>query len=164
LDYLRHRAAAVGTVGESPLYDVDLIEYALSLPPELGFDPRFDRSLAREAATGLMPEAVRLQRRKADFGPFAHAAVTGADAPGLERLLTAPNAELRAYVDQDWVRRTWHRLRASRFGEAPHLSMMWRLASAECWLRLQSAPGFAGEMLANPSEVPPMATTLAAVT
>jgi asparagine synthase (glutamine-hydrolysing) len=164
LDYLRHRAAAVGAVGESPLYDVDLIQYTLSLPPELGFDPRFDRSLAREAATGLMPEAVRLQPRKVDFGPFAHAAVTGADAPGLERLLTAPDAELRGYIDLDWVRRTWHRLRASRFSEVPHLSMMWRLASAECWLRLQSAPGFADEMLADPGEVPPMATTLAAVT
>jgi asparagine synthase (glutamine-hydrolysing) len=164
LDYLRHRSAAVGVVGESPLYDVDLIQYALSLPPELGFDPRFDRSLAREAATGLMPEAVRLQPRKADFGPFAHAAVTGADAPGLERLLTAPNAELGAYVDLDWVRRTWHRLRAARFGEVPGLSMMWRLASAEGWLRLQSAPGFADELLANPGEAPPMTTTVAAGT
>lgn len=158
LDYLRHRAAAVGTVGESPLYDVDLIQYCLTLPPELAFDPRYDRALAREAALGLMPEAVRLQPRKADFGPFAHAAVTGADAPGLERLLTAPDAELRAYLDPEWLAHSWQALRASRFGEVPGLSQLWRLASAECWLRLQVDPSFAETMLAAPV-VPGVATT-----
>ena len=37
IDYLRHRAAAVGLVNESPLYDFDLIDYCLRLPPELAF-------------------------------------------------------------------------------------------------------------------------------
>ena len=92
LEYLRHRAAAVGVIGESPLYDPDLIQYALTIPPELQFDPRVDRPLAREAACGLLPDAVRLQRQKADFSPFCHAAITGADAAGLDRVLTAPDA------------------------------------------------------------------------
>lgn len=157
MDYLRHRAAAAELVGESPLYDMDLIQYCLSLPPELAFDPRYDRALAREAAVGLLPEPVRLQPRKADFGPFVHAAVTRADAAGIERLLTAPDAELGGYVDREWVVRNWRRLRASRFGEQPGLSTLWRLASAECWLRLQSDPGFAERMLADP-EVPGVAT------
>ena len=38
LDYLRHRAAAVGVANESPLYDFDLIDFCLRLPPELAFD------------------------------------------------------------------------------------------------------------------------------
>ncbi len=70
LDSLRHRAAAVGLVNESPLYDVDLIEFCLQLPPELAFDRRFGRPLARESMAGLIPDSVRLQTQKANFSPF----------------------------------------------------------------------------------------------
>jgi asparagine synthetase B (glutamine-hydrolysing) len=49
LDYLRHRAAAVDAVSESPLYDFDLVDYCLRLPPELAFSRDFTRPLAREA-------------------------------------------------------------------------------------------------------------------
>jgi asparagine synthase (glutamine-hydrolysing) len=149
LEYLRHRAAAVGVAGASPLYDPDLIRYALSIPPELQFDPRVDRPLARDAVRDLLPDAVRLQREKADFTPFCQAAITGADADGLERVLTAPDAEIGAYVDLEWVRRHWAALRRSSPGRAPELGVLWHLASAEAWLRLQSDPGWVDAMLAD---------------
>jgi len=161
LEYLRHRAAAHGVAAASPLYDPDLIAHVLSIPPDLQFDPAHDRPLARAAMRGLLPDAVRLQRRKADFSPFCRRAVTGADAPGLERILTAPDALIGAYVDLEWVRRHWAALRGG--GAASPLGVIWHLVSAEAWLRFQADPGWVDELLADPA-VAQVSVTDAAVT
>ncbi|HWD76082.1 MAG TPA: asparagine synthase-related protein, partial [Solirubrobacteraceae bacterium] len=158
LEYLRHRAAAVGVAGVSPLYDPDLIQYTLSIPPELQFDPRVDRPLARDAARGLLPDSVRLQRQKADFTPFCQAAITGADADGMERVLTAPDAEIGAYVDLEWVHRHWADLRRSAANGLASLGVLWHLASAEAWLRVQSDPAWVDEVLAA-AVIPRVATS-----
>ena len=112
LEYLRHRAAANGLVPASPLYDPDLIAHVLTIPPALQFDPGYDRPLAREAMRGLLPDSIRLQRQKADFSAFCRRSITGADADGLQRVLTAPDALIGAYVDVEWVRRAWPVLRS----------------------------------------------------
>jgi asparagine synthase (glutamine-hydrolysing) len=150
LDYLRHRASAVGLANESPLYDFDLIDFCLRLPPELAFDSQFARPLAREAVAGLMPEAVRLQTQKADFSPYCADAIAGDDARALERLLDAGDAELGAYVDMDYVRTLWRSgcPDAAR-GSVSWGSTVWRLAAAECWLRLQTDDSALDELLSS---------------
>ena len=148
LDYLRHRAAAEGVVSESPLYDADLIDYTLRLPPELAFDARFDRPLVREAMRDWLPSEIRLQTRKADFTRFCLMAVTGADAAGFDDLLGAPDAEIGAYVDLEQVRNVWSELRAGK-SDSRWLASVWRLAAAECWLRTQSDAGFADRLLGD---------------
>ena len=159
LDYLRHRATVVGAANESPLYDFDLIDFCLRLPPELAFDQRFTRPLAREAVAGILPEAVRLQPRKANFSTFSAQAIGGADAGGIERLLTADDAEIGAYVNLDYVRTLWR----SGHPGAPKGSMIWgttvwRLAAAECWLRFQTDAFMLEEVLAS-GEAPPAVLT-----
>jgi len=154
LDYLRHRAAAAGVVNESPLYDVDVIDYCLKVPPELAFDSGFTRPLAREAVRGIIPDEVRLQSQKAVFSSFCFDAITGADSLGIERLLTARDAELGAYVDLEWVRTYWHDGRPRAGARSMTWgTLMWRLAAAECWLRFQDDPRFLEDML-NRSDVP----------
>jgi asparagine synthase (glutamine-hydrolysing) len=152
LEYLRHRAASEGIVAEPPLYDVDLIEYCLRLPPELAFDRRFDRPLVRAAMSDLLPEHVRAQTQKADFTQFCERAMVNADAPGIARLLTAPDALIGAYADLEWVRRAWG-LTAAGQGKPQWLAALWRLTAAEVWLRAQSDPGFADDALAQ-ADVP----------
>jgi asparagine synthase (glutamine-hydrolysing) len=155
LDYLRHRAAAVGTWNESPLHDVDLITYCLTLPPELAFDWRVNRPLAREAMRGILPETVRLQPRKAVFSPFCFRAIVGADSAPIERLLLAPDAQLRAWVDMERVRRLWHEHRPDVSRSMGWGSLMWKLAATEGWLRLQSDPAFLDRMLDDPATPAP---------
>jgi asparagine synthase (glutamine-hydrolysing) len=151
LDYLRHRAAAVGVVNESPLYDFDLIGLCLRLPPELAFDSRFTRPLAREAVEGIVPDAVRLQTQKAVFSSFVAKAIAGPDGPGIGRLLMAPDAELGGYVDLDYVRTLWQRGQPrARFGSTTWGTTVWRLAAAEVWLRLQSSAAVLDDLLASP--------------
>jgi asparagine synthase (glutamine-hydrolysing) len=156
-DYLRHRAGAVGVVNESPLYDFDLVDYCLRLPPDLAFDgSRLSRPLAREAMRNVIPDDVRLNDRKANFSPFCFDMLTGADEAGIGRLLTAPDAEIGAYVDLDWVRKRWH----DRPERGPRTTMawgtvIWILTAAEAWLRAQADPGFIDEMLSRPDVRPP---------
>ena len=149
LEYLRHRAGAEGIVAEPPLYDVDLIEYCLRLPPELAFDHRFDRPLVREAMRDLLPEEVRFQTRKADFSKFCHHAMVAADGAGITRLLTAPDALIGQYADVEWVRSSWDRTVAGH-DRPGWLAALWRLAAAEVWLRAQADSRFADAALRQP--------------
>ena len=155
LDYLRHRAVAAGAVNESPLYDVDLIDYCLRMPPELHYRSSLDRPLAREAMRGIIPDSVRLQTSKANFSSFFSSAMTEADAPAIEQLLGARDAELRAYVDMEWVRKGLGPAVAAGYGGIRWLGDLWRLAAGECWLRLQADPSSVPEMLARPEVLRP---------
>ena len=156
LNYLRHRAAAAGVTNESPLYDADVIEYCLRLPPELAFDSRVDRPLAREAVQGIVPDEVRLHGEKAVFSSFCFDALTGADSRGIERLITSRDAELGAYLDMEWVRKQWYAGRPGPGYSSTHWgTAMWRFAAGEVWLRSQAEPGFIDRMLADPVVLAP---------
>jgi asparagine synthase (glutamine-hydrolysing) len=157
LEYLRHRAGTVGTRDDPPLYDVDLIDYCLRLPPELAYDRRFDRPLVREAMSDLLPEMVRVQTQKADFTRFCETAMVNADAPGITRLLTAPDALIGDYTDRDWVLTSWGRTTAGQ-GRPAWLGALWRVAAGEAWLRAQADPGFLDAALAQPDVPAPSVT------
>jgi len=154
LEYLRHRAASEGILSEPPLYDVDLIEYCLRMPPELAFDRRHDRPIVREAMRDLLPEEVRLQKRKADFTPFCERAMVTADAPGISRLLTASDALIGEYADLHWVRHNWGRVTAGH-RDPQWLTALWRLTAAEIWLRSEADADFLDTALAQPDVLPP---------
>jgi asparagine synthetase B (glutamine-hydrolysing) len=165
LDYLRHRVAGSGVRSEPPLYDFDLIDYCLRLPPEIAWDPAFTRPLIREAMRGCMAEDVRVNDRKANFSPFCFDILSGADAPGIERLLCAPDAELRAWADMEAVERMWREERPrQRTGAAATVwgTIVWKLASAEIWLRAQADADFVDSMLADPGILSPSTRRVAA--
>ena len=158
IDYLRHRAAVAGLVNDSPLYDVDLVDYCLRLPPELAFGPEYTRPLVRHATRDLIPDEVRLNNEKADFSSFCYEILTKADAPGIERLLDAPDPEIGAYADMEWVRHRWfHDRPAPGKHTGPWGTVIWRIVAGECWLRAQADPGFVDDMLAREDVLAPSA-------
>jgi asparagine synthase (glutamine-hydrolysing) len=79
------------------LYDLQLVEAALRLPPRAQFDPVRDRPLLREGLAGLIPEAVRTRHVKSHFTPLVLAGIR-ADETGLIEPLRRPDAPIRAYV------------------------------------------------------------------
>ena len=136
-EYLRRRNALAGVEGRHPLLqDADLIDLVLRLPPDLAFDPHYDRPLLRAAMTRV-PETIRRRSQKAYFTPLLLEAVDGHDALSLRGLLTADDAALREYVLPEVLR--------ERLLDAPPVQrgeerafVLWRLAVAELWLRRQS--------------------------
>src|SRR5579872_2299977 len=149
----RRRAAAAGIESRHPLVDVDLIELVLSLDPELAFDPRHSRPLLREAMAGTLPEPVRLRSGKSYFDSVFHRALAEIDLPLARRLLDPTRAELAAYVNLVALTRQLFDV-AARPTESWALTL-WRLVTAECWLRQQSDPDVCTKLRveATPAEV-----------
>jgi asparagine synthase (glutamine-hydrolysing) len=134
-DHQRRRAASAGLEARHPLFDLELVELCLRLPPLATFDRYRSRPLLRAAMSGLLPDAVRLRPEKALFDSLLLDTLAGTDDTAVRALLCDPRAELAAYVDLQ-------AMRAALFngGERSFRWMwqVWRLASAECWLRAQA--------------------------
>jgi asparagine synthase (glutamine-hydrolysing) len=143
----RRRSASAGLEARHPLFDLDLVELGLRQPPLATFDPQRNRPVLRAAMAGLLPDAVRLRPGKAWFDSLIADCVTGPDGVAVRTLLTSPRAELAAYVDVQAMRRT---LLDGGPARAPDpfrwMYQMWRLVTAECWLRSYTQTG--DEMLA----------------
>lgn len=146
-DYLRRRAAMAGLENRHPLIDVDLVEFALRLPPTLAVDPVLERPLLRKATADLIPDSIRLRGQKSYFTALFHDCLAGRDL-SLIRELLGGRAEVGAYVDLETVGREL--LADPPAGTGRDRSWpwsVWRLLTAECWLRSQSDGDFAGETL-----------------
>jgi asparagine synthase (glutamine-hydrolysing) len=143
---LRHTAMLAGLEARHPLFDLDLVELVLRQPPLSTFDPHVDRPVLRGSTAGLLPDSVRLQGSKARFDSLIIDSLVGSDGAAARAVLTNPNAELRGLVDLDAVRRAV--LEGDR-AESPHpfqsTQYVWRLLTAECWLKAQDDPD--GEVL-----------------
>jgi asparagine synthase (glutamine-hydrolysing) len=145
-EHHRQRAASAGLQARHPLLDLDLAELALRTPPRVSFDPHRNRPVLRAALAGVLPDTVRQRPGKARFDTLIIDSLSGPDGAAIRRLLSEPDAELAAYVDLGRVRRELFgsdRLRRDR--PFDWMCQVWRLASAECWLRAQANP--AGKIL-----------------
>lgn len=137
----RHRAAGAGLQARHPLLDLDLVELVLRQDPRASFDRHRNRPVLRACVAGLVPDEVRLSRRKALFESLVADTLADADAPAIRRLLSGPGAELGAYVDLDRVRRELLEPGPGGLRTVDWAVQVWHLATAECWLRSQADPG-----------------------
>jgi asparagine synthase (glutamine-hydrolysing) len=133
-DVSRRHAALVGLEVRHPLLDLDVVELALSLPPELAFDRRYNRPLLRDAMDGLVPDQVRLRPYKSRFDPVFARAIDS-DRRAMERLLLAPTAELHGFVDRRNLNEVLQTVSGDATGERERATTLWTFALLECWLR-----------------------------
>jgi asparagine synthase (glutamine-hydrolysing) len=117
------------------LYDLQLIETVLRLPPRAQFDPVRDRPLLRDALTGLIPEAVRARHAKSHFTPLVLAGMR-AEETGLIEPLRRADAPVRAYV----APRALDRKIEGSPDDRPMLGAgpLWLVAIANRWLATQA--------------------------
>lgn len=114
------------------LFDLELVEAVLRLPPELGFDPVRDRPLLRDALAGEVPEWVRCRTAKARFNPLSAEALAGREGERMRVDLAEPGAPVRAYV----VGAALDRLLAGVPSHSGASQMrLWRVGIADLWLR-----------------------------
>lgn len=135
-------AEAAGLEVRMPLLDLDLVELGLRQPPRATFDRRFSRPLLRASMAGLLPDSVRLRPAKAWFDSLIVDSLAGADGDAVRSILADPSAELGAYVDLAAMRGTLLDTdRRRRDDPLGWMSQVWRLVTAELWLRAQAMPG-----------------------
>jgi hypothetical protein len=140
-----------------PFLDAELIEFVLRLPPALSFDPHLSRPMLRASMGGLLPDEVRLRAGKTYFDAPLYEAMAGHERGGVRELLLDPRAEIRAFVDPGRLRSELLDVDPRRhpLGVRFWTASCWRLATAECWLRVQADPGFAQRALAGWDLRPP---------
>jgi asparagine synthase (glutamine-hydrolysing) len=142
-EHQRRRAALAGLQARHPLFDLDLLELALRQPPEMTLDRHRSRPVLRASMAGLLPDSVRLRPVKAWFDSLIVECLSVADGTAVRRLLGDPGFELGAYAEPDALRRALLDAPppASGIERFRWMHQVWRLLTAECWLRAQADPG-----------------------
>jgi asparagine synthetase B (glutamine-hydrolysing) len=144
-EHQRRRAALAGLEARHPLFDLDLVELALRQPPEATLDRYRNRPVLRASMAGMLPDSVRLRPAKALFDSLIVDCLAGPDGTAVRRLITDPRAELRAYVDLEGVRGALYGTNPQERADSFRwMHQLWRLVTAECWLRAERDPGAAG--------------------
>lgn len=115
----------------SPFLDHALIEYVFTLPDAMKLSFGQTKVILRQAFADLLPPAI-LRRGKMGFGVPLRAWFAADLRDYLQDLLLAPEAKLRAYVDQDYVRALYE---AHLAGGTDHSARLWTLLTFEVWLR-----------------------------
>ena len=97
LEEVSHLAAMRGGEHAHPFYDVRLIEYCLSLPPEQKLQQGWTRSILRRAMEDILPTKIQQRTSKADLSPnFTRNLIQ--DLP-VNDLLEHPTDILKPYID-----------------------------------------------------------------
>jgi asparagine synthase (glutamine-hydrolysing) len=157
-EHIWQRGAPFGLRSGAPLFDVDLVEFVLRIPPEIKWQ-RMDRSLARATVADVLPDAVRLNRAKANIGPFYLDLLTGPDSAVMRDLLLDRRARVREFADGSWIERNVPRKPTRADPDwLMWTTVVWRLATAECWLRWLEDPGFPEELLSR-ADLPELSAT-----
>jgi hypothetical protein len=137
-----------GLDARMPLMDLDLIQLSLTVPPQYDFDPRLDRPLIRQAMAGSIPDEIRLSPFKSNLASYYHEGLAEHDLHHVRRVLLAPDAEVRQYVDEEFIRTRLERPpRVGDRGWIDWLSPIWCLLTAETWLRSQADPAYIERLL-----------------
>ena len=122
---------AHGLEARSPFLDLALLEYAFSLPDAMKLRWGRTKVVLRRAFADLVPEPI-LRRGKMGFGVPLRAWFTTDLRDYLREVLLAPEARLRGYVEQSYVRALCE---AHLAGRADHSHRLWTLLTFEVWLR-----------------------------
>lgn len=117
------------------LYDLQLTEAMLRIPPRAQFDSVRDRPLLRDGLSGLIPEMVRARHAKSHFTPLLLAGMQADEAALIEPMRRA-DAPIRAYVATEALERRIGIPAGDRsmLGAGP----LWRVAVANIWLGSQA--------------------------
>lgn len=114
-----------------PYLDHKLVEFALTVPPELKLRNGTTKYLLKQAARGIVPDWV-IERRKMGFcGSASNMLSPGLLAVAERDVLTSPLA--RAWFDLEYVRRLFL---ASQQGAADYNFRLWNLWNLALWHRV----------------------------
>jgi hypothetical protein len=94
---------------------------------------------------GFVPDEIRLRREKTTFNEFLETSLEQSDQPALHRLLARSETELREYVRIDVIRDQL--LGPAGATPSGRVGIVWRLATAETWLRFQNDLTFPEQVL-----------------
>jgi asparagine synthase (glutamine-hydrolysing) len=154
-DHMRRSAEQAGLEARQPLFDLDLLELMLAVPPAVCSRGSLTRPLLRAAMSGLSPDSVRLRPDKSVFDELVSAALLGPELPALRQLL-GNASEVRAYARPEAIADLLAHPPPHQRGEAAAWEDdVLRLTAIELWLRFQEDPDLPARLLEGELVPPP---------
>lgn len=101
-------AASMPVEPRYPFFDRRLMEFCVSLPPELKFNYGLERYVLRKAMAGILPDKVRLRAGKGNLGANLSRNLLQLEKNRIDKLLSEGERLLSPYVNIDEVRHLYH--------------------------------------------------------
>ncbi len=136
LRYEDRNSMASSIESRPPFLDQELVEYVLGLPEEAIIHDGWSRFVLREALAGVLPEKVRLRRKKVGF-TTPEIRWLRRERAVIQGILRSPSFCSRPYWDGPSIARAFQAVCDGELEESP---FFWRVLNAEAWLRVFHGP------------------------
>ncbi|HKI01256.1 MAG TPA: asparagine synthase-related protein [Thermoanaerobaculia bacterium] len=132
IDWYDRNAGPFGVEVRHPFLDRRLFEFVFALPPEHLMRLEERKLLLRRAVAGILPDAVRLRRRKTSLGGFVDFSLRK-EADRIRNLLAAPLSAELGIIEGSAACQAYERYCAGE--TAPGQRSLWYVITLELWLR-----------------------------
>lgn len=118
-----------GITYRHPFFDKELVEFALSLPPEMKYGNRTIKRIWRKAMQGVLPEKIKRRRDKAEFSEVIAQQIEAVDLdtffndPAIVKLGLLTHADITQCIE------------AYRSDKPGYVSYLWTMINVEYWYR-----------------------------
>lgn len=136
LRYEDRNSMAWSIESRPPFLDQELVELVLGLPEKAIVQDGWSRWILREALAGVLPEKVRLRRKKIGF-TTPEIRWLRAERATVQGIFRSPSFCARPYWDGPSIARAF---RAVCDGELEESPLFWRVLNVEAWLRVFHGP------------------------
>ena len=112
-----------------PFFDRELVEFALSLPPEFKFREKKIKWILRKAMKGILPDKVR---RRDDKAEFSEVLMRQIDAVDLDELLGDPCIVRLGLIEKEKIEAY---IKSYKIRSKKHTVPLWSAINVEYWYR-----------------------------
>jgi asparagine synthase (glutamine-hydrolysing) len=112
-----------------PFFDKELVEFSLSLPPEMKYSNGTIKRILRKAMEGILPDKINQRKDKAEFSEIITQQIEAIDIDALfdDPFIIKLELISKAQVDQC--------IEMYRSGKLKYVSFLWTIINVEYWYR-----------------------------
>ncbi len=128
-----------------PFLDRRLVEFLMALPPEQLCSRQWPKAVLRRAMQGILPESIRVRRRKANFSCLVDGELRHRQAGKVEDLLHNSRLAALGAIHADRLQRLFQRYRAGETQDSSARRTFQLVVALELWCRSAAGGGAASD-------------------
>ena len=134
-----------------PYLDRRIIEFVMSLPPDLLFREGFNKWVLRQSVADVLPEKIRTRTNFGVCNELVHYGWRERERPALQRMIEGSQTVAREWVNPKYLQQSWDNYWAGDDSEFWNLSA-W--INTELWLKTLGERGAPGQAERGAEKVP----------
>lgn len=124
-----------------PYLDIDLIEFVLSLPPEMKYKNRTIKWILRKTMDGILPDKIRHRKDKAEFSQLIYQQINAID---LNMILKDSRIVQLGLIEQSIINK---HINDYENKKTKYILILWSIINMEYWYRYNFEPDSLKEVL-----------------